>query len=236
MFKEIGEKLDSELNKTKTKLEMTVDALGVDKLIEGVKVPEFNFDNWYREYTNTDGYNNLAVRFTNDSINPDPEYATEGASGFDIRAYIPDGEIIIPSGEYKVIGTGLSFELPEGFELQIRSRSGLAAKHGVAVLNGIGTIDCVPKGTKISTPDGDRFVEELYSDEMTRLVYSYDVENCELSTGAILDMWIVHDLEMIEITTEEGDILKLPKTKEVLTDSGWCIASLLTEKHKILKI
>jgi dUTP pyrophosphatase len=174
MFKEIGEKLDSELNKTKTKLEMTVDALGVDKLIEGVKVPEFDFDNWYREYTNTDGYNNLAVRFTNDSINPDPEYATEGASGFDIRAYIPDGEIVIPSGEYKVIGTGLSFELPEGFELQIRSRSGLAAKHGVAVLNGIGTIDQDYRGhvmvilinhgkNDFKIENGDRIAQGVFS-------------------------------------------------------------------------
>ena len=141
MFKEIGEKLDIELNKTKTKLEMTVDALGVEKLIEGVKAPEFDFDKWYKDYTTTNNITGFEIKFVNDSNNPDPEYATEGASGFDIRAYIPDGEIVIPSGEYKVIGTGLSFELPEGFELQIRSRSGLAAKHGVAVLNGIGTID-----------------------------------------------------------------------------------------------
>ena len=141
MFKEIGEKLDIELNKTKTKLEMTVDALGVEKLIEGVKAPEFDFDKWYKDYTTTNSITGFEIKFVNDSNNPDPEYATEGASGFDIRAYIPDGEIVIPSGEYKVIGTGLSFELPEGFELQIRSRSGLAAKHGVAVLNGIGTID-----------------------------------------------------------------------------------------------
>jgi dUTP pyrophosphatase len=174
MFKEIGEKLDSELNKTKTKLEMTVDALGVDKLIEGVKVPEFNFDNWYREHTNTNGYQNPSVRFTNDSINPDPEYATEGASGFDIRAYIPDGEIVIPSGDYKVIGTGLSFELPEGFELQIRSRSGLAAKHGVAVLNGIGTIDQDYRGhvmvilinhgkNDFKIENGDRIAQGVFS-------------------------------------------------------------------------
>lgn len=236
MFKEIGEKLDKEFQRTKTNLELTVEALGMDKIIESAKVPEFDFDKWYNDYTTTNGVNGFEIKFVNESNNPDPEYATDGASGFDIRAYLPDGDVVIASGEYKLIDTGLKFEIPESFELQVRSRSGLAAKHGVAVLNGIGTIDCVPKGTKISTPNGDRLVEELYSDEMIRLVYSYDIENGELSTGAILDMWIVHDVDMVEIITEEGDMLKLPKTKEVLTDSGWCIASLLTEKHKILKI
>jgi dUTP pyrophosphatase len=175
MFKEIGEKLDSGLIKTKTKLEMTADALGVDKLIEGVKMPEFDFDKWYKEHTSANEPVNFgSVNFTNESSNPDPEYATEGASGFDIRAYIPDGEIVIPSGEYKVIGTGLSFELPEGFELQIRSRSGLAAKHGVAVLNGIGTIDQDYRGhvmvilinhgkNDFSVENGDRIAQGVFS-------------------------------------------------------------------------
>lgn len=236
MFEELGQKIDKEVIKAKANLDKTVDALGVATIIGSTQIPDFDFNKWYKEYTSSNGSSKTVVRFTNDSNNPDPEYATDGASGFDLRAHIPDGDVTIPSGQYKVVNTALSFEIPEGFELQVRSRSGLAAKHGVAVLNGVGTIDCVPKGTKISTPDGDKLIEELYSDETTRLVYCYDVENGELTTGAILDMWIVHDLEMVEIITEEGDILKLPKTKEVLTDSGWCLASLLTDKHKILKI
>jgi dUTP pyrophosphatase len=146
MFKEMREKLDKEFQRTKTNLELTVEALGMDKIIESAKVPEFDFDKWYNDYTTTNGVNGFEIKFVNESNNPDPEYATDGASGFDIRAYLPDGDVVIASGEYKLIDTGLRFEIPESFELQVRSRSGLAAKHGVAVLNGIGTIDADYRG------------------------------------------------------------------------------------------
>lgn len=71
-----------------------------------------------------------------------PFYATEGAAGADISACIPDDRpLFIPSGEYRLIGTGISCSIAPGFELQVRPRSGLAAKHGVTVLNSPGTID-----------------------------------------------------------------------------------------------
>jgi len=69
-----------------------------------------------------------------------PEYATPGSSGLDICADIPDFIIINP-GDRKLIGTGLYVAIPEGFELQIRPRSGLALKNGITVLNTPGTID-----------------------------------------------------------------------------------------------
>lgn len=172
MFKKIGEKLDKELQRTKSHFELTVDALGVDKLIESTKVPDFDFDNWYKDYNTTNGVSGFEIKFVNESNNPDPEYATDGASGFDIRAYLPDGEVVIASGEYKIIDTGLKFEIPESFELQVRSRSGLAAKHGVAVLNGIGTIDAdfrgrvvvilINHGTKeFKIENGDRIAQGI---------------------------------------------------------------------------
>ena len=78
------------------------------------------------------------IKVKNLSENELPFFATEGSSGFDLRS---NEEQTIESGDYKVIGTGLYFEIPDGFEVQIRSRSGLAAKHGVCVLNSPGTID-----------------------------------------------------------------------------------------------
>lgn len=69
-----------------------------------------------------------------------PFYASEWASGADIRAYITDS-IVLEPGESKMIPTGLRFELPEGYEIQVRPRSGLAAKNQVTVLNTPGTID-----------------------------------------------------------------------------------------------
>lgn len=69
-----------------------------------------------------------------------PQYKTLGASAMDLVAAI-DEDIIIPSGEIKIIPTGIAIELPHNTEAQVRSRSGLAIKKGIAVVNGIGTID-----------------------------------------------------------------------------------------------
>jgi dUTP pyrophosphatase len=74
-----------------------------------------------------------------------PFYATTGAAGADIRAKLVES-IIIGPGDVKMIPTGLFFEIPAGFEIQVRPRSGLAAKHGVTVLNTPGTIDSDYRG------------------------------------------------------------------------------------------
>lgn len=81
------------------------------------------------------------MKIKNISNNPLPEYATRGSSGMDLRAWLPDGPVTIKPGERVLIGTGLFIDLIRGFELQIRSRSGLALKHGIMVLNSPGTID-----------------------------------------------------------------------------------------------
>ena len=69
-----------------------------------------------------------------------PEYKTSGSSGFDISACL-DEKIILAPQSVAMVKTGLSIELPEGFEAQVRSRSGLSLKNGVFVLNSPGTID-----------------------------------------------------------------------------------------------
>ncbi len=63
-----------------------------------------------------------------------PEYASDGASGADVRACI-EHPLTIPSGESVLIPTGLCFEIPQGFEIQVRPRSGLALKNQITVLN-----------------------------------------------------------------------------------------------------
>ena len=82
----------------------------------------------------------IDFKFVNNSTNQNPEYATDGSSGFDLRANLSES-VSIESGKYKLIKTGLFFNIPDNMEITIRSRSGLAYKHGVCVLNGIGTID-----------------------------------------------------------------------------------------------
>ena len=74
-----------------------------------------------------------------------PVYATQGAAGADIKANIAT-DVVIPAGCAKLIPTGLKFEIPEGYEIQIRPRSGLALKHQITVLNTPGTIDSDYRG------------------------------------------------------------------------------------------
>lgn len=87
----------------------------------------------------------LKVSFINKSNNPDPTYEKEGDSGFDIRAFI-DKPIDIEPGCRTLVKTGLYFEIPYGYELQVRSRSGLALNNGVIVLNSPGTVDSGYRG------------------------------------------------------------------------------------------
>jgi dUTP pyrophosphatase len=74
-----------------------------------------------------------------------PAYQSPLASGFDVRAQL-DRPVLLEPGERALIATGLSFEIPPGYELQARPRSGLAAKHGVSVVNTPGTIDADYRG------------------------------------------------------------------------------------------
>lgn len=87
----------------------------------------------------------VKVRVINQSSNPLPEYATEGSAGMDLRANI-ESPITLQPLERVLIPTGLFIELPEGFEAQVRPRSGLAIKHGLTCLNTPGTIDADYRG------------------------------------------------------------------------------------------
>jgi dUTP pyrophosphatase len=82
----------------------------------------------------------IKTKFTNNSNNPDPEYAKVGDSGFDLRANLTEPITLKPL-ERALIPTGLRFELSSNTELQVRPRSGMALKHGISVLNTPGTVD-----------------------------------------------------------------------------------------------
>ncbi|MDO5706701.1 MAG: dUTP diphosphatase [Paracoccus sp. (in: a-proteobacteria)] len=77
---------------------------------------------------------------------PLPGYATAGAAGADLRADLGGGSITLKPGERRLISTGLRVEIPPGWEIQIRPRSGLALKCGLTLLNTPGTIDCDYRG------------------------------------------------------------------------------------------
>jgi dUTP pyrophosphatase len=88
---------------------------------------------------------NVKIRIINKSSNPLPEYATAGAAGMDIRAQLAAPVLLQPL-ERRMVPTGLFIQLPEGYEAQVRPRSGLAAKQGITCLNSPGTIDSDYRG------------------------------------------------------------------------------------------
>lgn len=87
----------------------------------------------------------MNIRVINQSRHPLPEYATSGSSGLDLRANIAQ-PVVLNSLERKLIPTGLFLEIPEGFEAQVRPRSGMAIKFGLTCLNSPGTIDADYRG------------------------------------------------------------------------------------------
>lgn len=88
----------------------------------------------------------VEIKIINQSGNSLPRYETSGSAGMDLRAWLPSGSVILSPLERKLIPTGIRLEIPEGYECQIRPRSGLALKHGITVLNSPGTIDSDYRG------------------------------------------------------------------------------------------
>ena len=87
----------------------------------------------------------MQINIINTSNNPLPAYETAGSAGMDLRAFITE-DIELKPLERKLVPTGLFMELPEGFEAQIRPRSGLALKHGISLPNSPATIDSDYRG------------------------------------------------------------------------------------------
>ncbi len=87
----------------------------------------------------------MEIQIVNRSNNPLPAYETELSAGMDLRAML-DAPVVLKPLERALIGTGLHIELPGGYDAQVRPRSGLAAKHGITVLNTPGTIDADYRG------------------------------------------------------------------------------------------
>ena len=103
-------------------------------------INEFAAENEPMGFDSTPSTFKLSLDFVNKSNNPNPEFATEGSSGFDLRANLTES-ITIKTSERVLVPTGLYFDIPRNMEIQVRSRSGLAYKNGVCVLNSPGTVN-----------------------------------------------------------------------------------------------
>jgi dUTP pyrophosphatase len=135
----------------------------------------------------------INVPIKNHSSNPLPEYTTSGSAGMDLRASLAEPVILQPL-ERQLIPTGLFIELPDGYEAQVRPRSGLAIKHGITVLNSPGTIDSDYRGeVKIilinlgqepfSIQSGDR-IAQMVVQPVCRVAWQEAAELQESARGA----------------------------------------------------
>ena len=115
----------------------------------------------------------MEVKIINKSNNPLPEYATIQSAGMDLRAFITE-PVILGVLDRALIPTGLYIEMPEGYEAQVRPRSGLAIKHGITVINSPGTIDADYTGeigvilinlsnTPFTVEPGERIAQLVFS-------------------------------------------------------------------------
>lgn len=120
-----------------------------------------------------------------------PAYMSPGASGMDLVAHVETDLTILP-GEIKLVSTGISVEVPEGYELQIRPRSGLALKHGITMVNTPGTIDSDYRGI------------------ISLIVINLGKEPYVIKRGARLAQMVVQ--EVIRADVEEVDELR-PTTR-----------------------
>lgn len=115
----------------------------------------------------------MKIKIINRSNNALPAYETHASAGMDLKAFL-EGEVCLKPMERQLIPTGIFMELPEGYEAQIRPRSGLALKHGITVLNSPGTIDADYRGevkillinfsdTAFVIQNGDRIAQMIIS-------------------------------------------------------------------------
>ena len=128
----------------------------------------------------------MKIKIINKSKHPLPQYQTQGSSGMDLRANL-DEKIILKSLERTLVPTGIYIELPQGYEAQIRARSGLALKKGLSLPNGIGTIDSDYRG------------------ELKIIFVNLGKEDIEINDGDRIAQMVIMKIERPEI--EEVEIL-----------------------------
>lgn len=116
----------------------------------------------------------IIVKIKRDAASADiplPSYATPGSAGVDLRS---NERATLAPGEYKAVGTGISLEIPDGYEGQVRPRSGLALKHGITLLNAPGTIDSDYRGEVkvILINHGQNAFEIAPGDRIAQLIFA----------------------------------------------------------------
>jgi dUTP pyrophosphatase len=115
-----------------------VDMSDPEKMLDSLGINMDEMEDYFNSSMNQKLDLKVSLKYTNESENKEPEYAYESDSGFDLRS---TEESWIQANSRSLISTGLKFDIPDGYEIQVRSKSGLALNQGLMVLNSPGTVD-----------------------------------------------------------------------------------------------
>jgi dUTP pyrophosphatase len=135
-LKEMKEQMDM-LNSLQSGMG-NMDMSNPEAMLESMGINMEDIENHFNQINFNEEFEKIPLRYINDSENNNPEYAYESDSGFDLRS---TEDIWVQANDRKLIPTGLRFDIPLGYEIQVRSKSGLALNQGLMVLNSPGTVD-----------------------------------------------------------------------------------------------
>lgn len=165
------------------------------------------------------------------------KYAKPGDSGFDLRAANAEDSLgywHIPPNKARVVKTGIKVAVEQGYELQVRTRSGSPLKSDFFVANSPGTVDCITKNTRIVTDAGEKSLETLLQEDNPSCI-SYNTDTGNYETDEITEIWNVGNKGVIRIETEDGNWFECTKNQLVLTKSGkWKAAAELTIDDELM--
>jgi deoxyuridine 5'-triphosphate nucleotidohydrolase len=165
------------------------------------------------------------VKLNSDAV--EPFYNYDGDSGFDLYS---TEEVVLPPFGRALVSTGLAFEIKDGYEIQVRSKSGLALKQGLMVLNSPGTVDCFSEDMKILTIDGEKYIKDL---KINDVVFSLNEESLEIEKDTIVKIFDTDIQDILKIETEDG-ILEVTSNTEIYTNRGIVLAKDLQKNDEII--
>jgi dUTPase len=143
-----------------------------------------------------------------------PVYQTPGSGACDLKSA---DDVIIPPGCRFVVGTGIKLEIPNGFGAMVCSRSGLAAKNGIQVLNAPGIVDCFSEESFISTVSGRKKVHDITINEA---VFSFNESTLEIEKDIVTAIVDVGVKDVIVFTLENGQKLSVTPGTIIYTADG----------------
>lgn len=189
---------------------------------------EMDYDLEELERQMIEGGSKLPLPFQ--KLHPDavtPKYNYGSDSGFDLHSV---EDVVIPPFGRALVPSGLCFDIKDGFEIQVRTKSGLAINQGLMVLNSPGTVDCFSEDMKILTISGEKTINEL---NLNDIVFSFNEQTLEIEKDIVTNIFNTEEQEIIIFETENG-ILEVTPNSVVYTKRGLILAKDIKENDEII--